>query len=80
MKYNNIGGDYHLDRGLRRQEVEEERWDLQERITAVRGLIHDKYQEIESAEELNLAGVIELCTAELKDLEEELRELTIGED
>lgn len=80
MKYNNIGGDYHLYRELRRREVEEERRDLQERIDEVRRLIHDKEQELESAEELNLTGVIELCTAELKDLEEEFRELTIGED
>ena len=80
MKYDNTGWDNHLYGELRRREVEEERWDLQERIAEVRGLIHDKGQELESAEELNLTGVIELCTAELEDLQEELRKLTIGED
>ena len=73
MKYRNMGWDYHLDRELRRREVEEERWDLQERIDEVGRLIHDKEQELESAEELKLTRVIELCTAKLKDLEEELQ-------
>jgi hypothetical protein len=38
VKYNNMGGGYHLDRELRRREVEEERWDLQGRIAKVRGV------------------------------------------